>query len=69
MAAGNNLVVPRDMLMPGQWYVGDGWAGTIAVWDGEFFLGYSWIRGKCEPVRMSYCATVEGFTPHRIAKT
>ncbi len=58
-------VLAREKLVQGEWYIGDGWCGKIALWDGEFFLAYHYGQ-RCTPITMGYCTDADGFTPHRL---
>lgn len=60
--------IPRNKLLRGEWYHGDGWAARIALWDGEYFraLRPAAIGPDMVTLSMGYCADVEGFTPHRM---
>jgi hypothetical protein len=60
-----HTVIPRERLVQGTWYYGDGWTGKVALWDGEMFLSYAYDT-HCIPVVLMYCAAVDGFTPHRV---
>jgi len=57
-------VIERNRLTPGEWYHGTSWWSKIAVWDGEFFLAYTW-RDGCKALTLAY-GTEDGFTPHRM---